>query len=81
MPPCPNGSNGCIKFHPYKSGYKLVFPSRYAVEKGYWKDDYIKYFVRMMPERKAPEISRGNAMLKNFFICLELEMEADFQCR
>jgi len=32
---------------------------RYAVEKGYWKDDYIKYFVRMMPERKAPEISRG----------------------
>ena len=33
---------------------------RYAVEKGYWRDDYIKYFVRMMPERKAPEINRGN---------------------
>ncbi|XP_065065850.1 leucine carboxyl methyltransferase 1-like [Rhopilema esculentum] len=32
---------------------------RFAVNKGYWKDDYIQYFVRMMPERKAPEISRG----------------------
>eukprot|EP00794_Sanderia_malayensis_P004169 gene4169-4723_t len=32
---------------------------RFAVEKGYWKDDYIQYFVRLMPDRKAPEISRG----------------------
>ena len=69
MPPMPQwlqNVSGCIEFPSLQSSYKLVFPSRYAVEKGYWKDDYIKYFVRMMPERKAPEISRGNAMLKHF---------------
>lgn len=32
---------------------------RFAVQKGYWVDDYIQHFVKMMPERKAPEISRG----------------------
>ena len=37
----------------------MYFDNRYAVEKGYWKDDYIQYFVRILPERKAPEISRG----------------------
>ena len=31
---------------------------RYAVHKGYWKDDYIQYFAKV-GERKAPEISRG----------------------
>lgn len=31
---------------------------RCAVELGYWKDDYITYFVRHV-DRKAPEINRG----------------------
>lgn len=31
---------------------------RYAVHKGYWKDDYIQYFAKV-GNRKAPEISRG----------------------
>ncbi|XP_060807261.1 leucine carboxyl methyltransferase 1 [Amyelois transitella] len=31
---------------------------RCAVELGYWKDDYIKYFVKHV-DRKAPEINRG----------------------
>ena len=30
----------------------------FAVQKGYWEDNYIKYFQRT-PERKAPEINRG----------------------
>lgn len=32
---------------------------RYAVSKKYWNDDYIQYFVRKIPDRKAPEINRG----------------------
>lgn len=32
---------------------------RYAVQKGYWVDPYISHFVKIPPERKAPEISRG----------------------
>lgn len=31
---------------------------RCAVELGYWKDEYISYFVKRA-ERKAPEINRG----------------------
>jgi [phosphatase 2A protein]-leucine-carboxy methyltransferase len=31
---------------------------RFAIEKGYWKDPYIHYFLPKS-ERKAPEISRG----------------------
>ena len=31
---------------------------RYATEKGYWKDEFIKYFHKAV-ERKSPEISRG----------------------
>lgn len=31
---------------------------RCAVELGYWKDDYISYFVKHA-DRKAPEINRG----------------------
>lgn len=31
---------------------------RSAVRLGYWKDDYIGYFVKNT-ERKAPEINRG----------------------
>ena len=29
-----------------------------AIKQGYWKDEYISYFVKN-PERKAPEINRG----------------------
>ena len=32
---------------------------RYAVSKGYWYDPYIDLFVTTLPNRKAPEISRG----------------------
>ena len=32
---------------------------RYATHKNYWKDDFIEYFVRNIPQRKAPEINRG----------------------
>lgn len=32
---------------------------RFAVEKRYWHDPFIKYFVKKVVERKTPEISRG----------------------
>lgn len=32
---------------------------RYAVQKGYWKDNYIKDMVRSIGNRKPPEINRG----------------------
>ena len=31
---------------------------RFAVEKNYWKDAYIHYFIHNI-DRKAPEINRG----------------------
>lgn len=31
---------------------------RFAVQQGYWKDDYVQCFVKLS-ERKAPEINRG----------------------
>ena len=31
---------------------------RAAVERGYWRDPYIQYFIRNM-EKKDPEINRG----------------------
>lgn len=34
-------------------------PCRFAVQKGYWKDDFIKYFCRSA-DRKSPEINRGD---------------------
>ena len=32
---------------------------RYATYKKYWKDDFIQFFIRSTPPRKAPEINRG----------------------
>jgi len=32
---------------------------RFATHLQYWRDDYIQHFVRKLPERKTPEISRG----------------------
>lgn len=32
---------------------------RYATHKKYWTDEYIQYFIRNLPPRKAPEINRG----------------------
>lgn len=32
---------------------------RYAVQRGYWKDNYIKDMVRSVGNRKPPEINRG----------------------
>lgn len=44
---------------------------RSAVRLGYWKDDFIGYFVKS-PERKAPEINRGYfARVKGVEICIE----------
>lgn len=44
---------------------------RSAVRLGYWKDDYIGFFVRN-PERRAPEINRGTfARVKGVEMCIE----------
>ncbi|XP_017842714.1 leucine carboxyl methyltransferase 1 [Drosophila busckii] len=44
---------------------------RCAVRLGYWKDDYIGYFVRNQ-ERKAPEINRGYfARVKGVEMCVD----------
>ncbi|XP_055376593.1 leucine carboxyl methyltransferase 1 [Condylostylus longicornis] len=44
---------------------------RCAVRLGYWKDEYIGYFVRSS-ERKAPEINRGYfARVKGVEMCVE----------
>lgn len=44
---------------------------RSAVKLGYWKDDFLGYFVRS-PERKAPEINRGYfARVKGIEMCIE----------
>lgn len=44
---------------------------RCAVRLGYWKDEYIGYFVRNQ-DRKAPEINRGYfARVKGVEMCVE----------
>lgn len=44
---------------------------RYAVRVGYWKDDYIGFFVRNT-DRKAPEINRGYfARVNGIQTCIE----------
>lgn len=44
---------------------------RGAVRLGYWKDDYIGFFVRNQ-DRKAPEINRGYfARVKGVEMCVE----------
>ena len=45
---------------------------RFAVQQGYWKDDYIQYFAKPS-ERKAPEISRGKTMA---LLCAQERCEA-----
>lgn len=46
----------------YFSFFFCFLIPRYAVHRGYWKDDYIQYFAKV-GERKAPEISRGRILL------------------
>lgn len=36
-----------------------LLQNRYAVDKGYWSDEFIQFFCRSSIERKSPEISRG----------------------
>lgn len=44
---------------------------RSAIKLGYWKDDYIGYFIKSA-ERKAPEINRGYfARVKGVEILIE----------
>lgn len=44
---------------------------RYAVKQGYWKDEYIGYFVKNV-DRKAPEINRGYyARVEGIQVCIE----------
>jgi len=37
---------------------RVIVFTRYATEKGYWRDEFVKYFCKKA-ERKSPEISRG----------------------
>lgn len=49
-----------------------------AVKMGYWKDDYIKYFVTSH-ERKTPEINRGYyARTKGVAMFMEKFLKVNF---
>ena len=51
---------------------------RGAVRLGYWKDDYIGFFVRNQ-DRKAPEINRGYfARVKGVEMCIEKFLKVSF---
>lgn len=66
----PSGDEGVISTNDDASGCK-----KHAVRVGYWKDDYIGYFVSHT-ERKAPEINRGYyARVKGIEICIEKFLE------
>ena len=41
---------------------------RFAVQLGYWSDNYIQHFTRL-GERKTPEINRGNAL---YLTCISM---------
>lgn len=81
-PPSPggisSGAGNCSthKFHPCDEAVIATNDDasdckRCAVRLGYWKDDYIGYFVRNQ-ERKAPEINRGYfARVKGVEMCVE----------
>jgi len=76
-PPSPGASAGSThKFHPCDEAVIATNDDasdckRCAVRLGYWKDDYIGYFVRNQ-ERKAPEINRGYfARVKGVEMCVE----------
>ncbi|BFF94213.1 leucine carboxyl methyltransferase 1 [Drosophila madeirensis] len=70
------GNNTTHKFHPCDEAVIATNDDasdckRCAVRLGYWKDDYIGYFVRNQ-ERKAPEINRGYfARVKGVEMCVE----------
>lgn len=76
-PPASAGIAGSThKFHPCDEAVIATNDDasdckRCAVRLGYWKDDYIGYFVRNQ-ERKAPEINRGYfARVKGVEMCVE----------
>lgn len=51
---------------------------RGAVRLGYWKDDYVGFFVRNQ-DRKAPEINRGYfARVKGVEMCVEKFLKVSF---
>lgn len=70
------GNSSTHKFHPCDEAVIATNDDasdckRCAVRLGYWKDDYIGYFVRNQ-ERKAPEINRGYfARVKGVEMCVE----------
>lgn len=69
-------NNSTHKFHPCDEAVIATNDDasdckRGAVRLGYWKDDYIGFFVRNQ-ERKAPEINRGYfARVKGVEMCVE----------
>lgn len=52
-----------------------------AVFRGYYRDEYISYFVKN-PDRKAPEINRGYyARVKGVEMCIERFLKVRFACQ
>lgn len=50
-----------------------------AVFRGYYRDEYISYFVKN-PDRKAPEINRGYyARVKGVEMCIERFLKVSFR--
>uniref|UniRef100_H2XZ46 Uncharacterized protein n=1 Tax=Ciona intestinalis TaxID=7719 RepID=H2XZ46_CIOIN len=45
---------------------------RYAVSRGYWKDEYINFMVHRSTSRKQPEISRGMSIHRSSCYTLPL---------
>ena len=62
---------GLIHFIGFNKSFILtLFVSfRFAVQLGYWSDNYIQHFTRL-GERKTPEINRGNALYLTWFSML-----------
>lgn len=68
----PSGDEGVISTNDDASECK-----RHAVRVGYWKDDYIGFFVKNT-DRKAPEINRGYyARVKGIQVCIEKVLEVN----
>ena len=62
---------GLIHFTGFNKLFLLtLFVSfRFAVQLGYWSDNYIQHFTRL-GERRTPEINRGNALYLTWFSML-----------
>lgn len=73
----PSGDEGVISTNDDASECK-----RHAVRVGYWKDEYIGFFVKNT-DRRAPEINRGYyARVKGIQVGIEkfLEVNVEYAC-